>query len=185
MAKRRTHSSIDTLPQGLRDTLTAMIVDGQWPIERHGGAGKPTYDDVVQYCTTRGYAVSRSAVGRWAKGLLAFERMRSAAGIARKVMGDLTAEAATETQKAAAEIMTAQIIELISGEDLTAKEMHLVSKAISDCTNVAHKADQYIRSQVAQKAKAAEQQIEQIAAQKKLDPETLRQIKEQIYGIVQ
>lgn len=185
MSKRRTHSSIDTLPADLRDTLTAMVVDGDWPSDYPAAAdGKPTYDDLVGYCGHHGHRVSRSAIGRWAKTLLAFERMRSAAGIARRVMGDLTAETATETQKAAAEIMTAQIIELISGDDLTAKEMSLVSKAISDCTNVAHKADLYIRRQLGEKAKAAEKQIDKLAAKKKIDPDTLKQIKEQIYGIV-
>jgi len=185
MAKRRTHSSIDTLPETLRDTMTAMVVDGDWPSGYPARTeGKPTYDDIVDYCGHCGVSVSRSSVARWAKGLLAFERMRSAAGIARRVMGDLTAEAATETQKAAAEIMTAQIIELISDEQLRPKDISMISGAIRDCTQVALKADQYIRQQVQAKAKLAEQQIEQIAVKKKLDAETLRQIKEQIYGIV-
>ena len=185
MAKRRTHSSIDTLPRTLRDTLTAMVVDGEWPESYPCQTdGRPTYDDLVSYCAQQGHTVSRSAVGRWAKGLLAFERMRSAAGIARQVMGDLTAEAASETQKAAAEIMTAQIIELISGQDLTPRDIQNVSRAIHDCTQVALKADQHIRSQLAAKAKAAEAKIDTIAAARKLDGETLKQIKEQIYGIV-
>jgi len=154
MAKRRTHSTIDTLPAGLRDTLLRMVVDGHWPDDVHNpDDGKPTYDAVVLYCKMHGHVISRSAIGRWAKGLLAFERMRSAAGIARKVMGDLTA------------------ISMISG-------------AIRDCTQVALKADQYIRSQIADRAKAADQKITEIVTKKQIDPDTLKMIREQIYGIV-
>ena len=176
---------MDTLPEGLRDTLTAMVVDADWPSDwPASGEGKPTYDDLVDYAAHCGQRISRSAAARWAKGLLAFERMRSAAGIARRVMADLSAEAATETQKAAAEIMTAQIIELISDNELTPKDISMVSGAIRDCTQVALKADQYIRSQLADKAKAADKAVTEIAQKKHIDPETLKQIKEQIYGIV-
>ena len=185
MAKRRTHSSIDTLPADLRDTLTAMVVDGDWPGDwPAAGEGRPTYDDLAAYAAHCGVSVSRSAIGRWAKGLLAFERMRSAAGIARKVMGDLNAEAATETQKAADEIMTAQIIELIADGQLDSKDISLVSGAIKDCNQVAMQADKYIREQLKAKAAEAVKNVNVLAKKKNIDPETLRIIREEIYGIV-
>ena len=185
MRKRRVHSLIDTLPPSVRKTLAAMVVDGTWPEGLNvGSTGKPTYDDLAEYCRRQGYVVSRSANGRWAKGLLAYERMRSAARIARQVMGDLTAETATETQKAAAEIMTAQIIEMISDADLTPKEIAMTSAAIRDCTQVALKADQYIRAQAVKKAEAAVKEVSTTLRKKKIDPETLRVIREQIYGII-
>ncbi|HOT73746.1 MAG TPA: DUF3486 family protein [Anaerohalosphaeraceae bacterium] len=182
---RRTHSSIDTLPADLRSRLTAMLTDGQWPADWTGPRdGKPTYDDLAEYCRRCGHRISRSAVGRWAKGLLAYERMRSAAQIARQVMSGLSEENASETQKAAAEIMTAQIIDLLSAEELSPKEISLVSSAIRDCTQVALKADQYLRSRLAEKAASAEKTIAK-ELRKKVDPETLKIIREQIYGIVQ
>jgi len=184
MAKRRTHSSIDSLPAALRDTITRMVTEGLWPADVHiSSDGKPTYQDIVDYCRAHGEDISHSAVGRWAKSLLAFERMRSAAGIARKVMGDI-ADNATETQKAAAEIMTAQIIELIADNDLKPKDISMISGAIRDCTQVALKADQYIRTQVKERAAAADKAVTEIAKKKQIDPDTLKMIREQIFGIV-
>ncbi|MFA5187031.1 MAG: phage protein Gp27 family protein [Patescibacteria group bacterium] len=180
---RRTHSTIDTLPQSIRDTLMQMVVDGQWPGSMISHEGKPTYDDIVAYCSTKGFDISRSAIGRWAKGLLAFERMRTAAGIARKVMGDLTAETATETQKAAAEIMTAQIIELISDNDLKPKDISMISGAIRDCTQVALKADQYIRTQIADRAKAAAASAGKKLKDAGMDRKKVQEIIDDILGI--
>lgn len=181
---RRTHSTIDSLPAAVREVLTAMIVDGDWPSNFPAGHdGKPTYDDLVDYCRHCGHRVSRSAVGRWAKGLLAFERMRSAAGIARQVMGDLTSEKATETQKAAAEIMTAQIIELISAEDLKPKDISMISGAIRDCTQVALKADQYIRQQVQEKARATAASVNKKLQDSGMDRAKVQEIVDEILGV--
>jgi hypothetical protein len=195
VSKRRTHSTIDKLPADLRETLTRMVVDGVWPEDfprqqavGFGGGekdltGRPTYDDVVKYCTFQGYAVSRSALGRWAKGLLAFERMRTAGAIARDVMKDVANANVGETQKAAAEIITAQIIDIASSEDLTAKEAKSIANAIRDCTAVAMKANDYVLQQIKERAAAAVKTVEKTLKKKQIDPETLKLIREQIYGI--
>lgn len=183
MAKR-THSSMDALPAGLRETITRMVTDGWWPEDLGDGReGKPTYDDIVEYIVLSGYSISRSAVGRWAKQLTALERMRTAAGIARTVMQDYEANA-TETQKAAAEMMTARIIELTADETLKPKDISMISGAIRDCMTVSLKADQYIRQQIKEKIAAADKAVTAIARKKQIDPETLKMIREQIYGIV-
>ena len=108
MTKRRTHSVIDRLPEDLRDVLMRMAVDNVWPDDWLGPTkGKPTYDDMVLYCSTQDCVVSRSAIGRWAKRMQVYERMKTAGAIARDVMKGLSDENATQTQKAAAEIITA------------------------------------------------------------------------------
>lgn len=187
MSKRRTHSTIDKLPKPLRQTLTAMAVDNLWPdsFPRISDTpGTPTYDDMVAFCKHKGFDVSRSAVGRFAKQLQVFERMKTAGVIARDVMTGLTDEDATKTQKAAAEIITAQIIDLASSEDMSAKDIKNIATAIRDCTQVAMKADTYIREQTKEKVKKAEKQITAIAKKKKIDPETLKAIRQQVYGII-
>ncbi|KKK76119.1 hypothetical protein LCGC14_2866890, partial [marine sediment metagenome] len=124
MTNRRTHSVIDRLPEDVRDVLMRMAVDNVWPHDWAGETdGKPTYDDMVLYCSTQGCVVSRSAIGRWAKRMQVYERMKTAGAIARDVMKGLSDENATQTQKAAAEIITAQIIEIASSEDMTAKDI--------------------------------------------------------------
>ncbi len=185
MAKRRTHSVIDTLPEDLRDVLMRMTVDNVWPEDWLGPTdGKPTYDDMVLYCSTQDHVVSRSAIGRWAKRMQVYERMKTAGTIARDVMKGLSDENATQTQKAAAEIITAQIIELASSEDMTAKEITCIASAVRDCTAVSMQADTYIRKQVEKKADAAVKKITKFATKKQIDPEVLKLIREQVFGIV-
>lgn len=158
MGKRRTHSSIDKLPKDLRDIITAMVVDHAWPSDYPGKDpeynGNPRYEDIVAYCLHCGHKISLSAVGRWAKRLVVFERMKTAGAIARDVMTGLTDDQASKTQKAAAEIITAQIIELAASSEMSAKDIKSLATAVRDCTSVAMKADTYMRDQAKEKAKA-------------------------------
>jgi len=187
MAKRRVHSSIDALPASLQGKLTAMIVDNTWPADWQGTrTGKPTYADLVLYCKLCDHTVSESSVGRWAKRMGMLARMKEAGLMVRDVMSGLDGENASVTQKAVAEMITAQTIEFItSTDDMTAKQIKDISTAIRDCTQVSINADKYSRTQQAAKAHAAEKNIEKIANKKNIDPETLRMIKEQIYGIME
>lgn len=161
MSKRRTHSSLDYLPESLRETITRMVTDGYWPDEcGDDHKGKPTYDDITEYIVMQGHSASRSAVGRWAKQLLVYEKMNLSRDLARQIMSGVDSESsATETQKAAAEMMTAQIIDVVTTGDLDAKEIAMISGAIRDCTQVAMKADQYIRAQIAERVKTASEKI--------------------------
>lgn len=183
MTDRRTHSSIERLPAGIRATVDAMIVDGTWP-EGMTGEGKPTYEDVVEYCRLQGFGISHSAVGRYAMGIRSLARMKQAGLIAANIMQGLDAENASQAQKAAAEMATAIAIETMSeSENMSPRDLQNVARAIKDCTAIAIKADEYVRQQIEDKAKAAEQKVSDIAKKKNLDPETLKMIREEIYGI--
>ncbi len=183
---RRTHSTIDKLPKGLRDTLTAMVVDGSWPSDWPGShKGKPTYDDLVDYCLHCGHPVSHSAVGRWAMQLRAITRMKTAGLIAAETMSHMTDENAGRIQKAAAEMATALSLEFMtSHDDYSAKQLKEVSQAIRDCASISLKVDKYNREQVKAKAQKAAKNIEKkVAGRKGIDAETMKIIREQIYGI--
>jgi len=192
---RRTHSTIDKLPDALREAMTRMLVDNEWPDDfdfspdnlypgHEGSKGKPRYEDLVSYCKQKGFKASESAVGRFGMRMRTLVRMKNAGVIVRDVMKDLTAEKASATQKAVAEIITAQIIEFASQSDLTAKEIQNIARAVKDCTRVSIDADKYIRKQLTEKVEAADKAISKIAAKKKIDPEALKAIREQVYGIV-
>ena len=184
---RRTHSSIDTLPAELREAITAMIVDRVWPEDYPSPpdySGKPRYEDVVTYCQMQGQSVSSSAVGRWAKQLLGLELLRTRAVIVRGVMKNITEEKAPETQKAAAEMITARVLEFVCEEKLTTRQAKEVAAAVRDCAQVSIKADKYIREQVKAKAAKADKAISNLVKKKNLGPEVLKQIREEIYGIV-
>lgn len=156
MSKRRTHSSIDKLPPKLRNTLTRMLVDNEWPADfKSHYDGTPRYEDIVEYCSNKDYIVSSSAVGRFGMRMRTLARMKSAGVIVRDVMADLTAEKASATQKAVAEIITAQVIEFASENNLTAKEIQNIARAVKDCTSVSIDADKYVRSQLEEKLKVS------------------------------
>lgn len=187
MSKRRTHSTIDTLPAEIREAITAMIVDAVWPEDFPAPpdySGKPRYEDVVTYCQLQGQPVSSSAVGRWAKSLLVLELMQSKAVTVRGVMKNLTAENASATQKAVAEIITAKLIDFALEHDLSAKEFNNIARAVKDCTAVSISADKYVREQIKEKAAKADKAISKLVKKKKIDPQVLKQIREEIYGII-
>ena len=189
MSKRRTHSSIDRLPGEVRETLGRMLIDGEWPdgLTPATGqpGGKPTYEDMARWLATQSHLTSVSAIGRWALRMRTLERMKQAGVITREVMADITSEKASATQKAVAEMITAATIEFISGRDgFDADEIRDVAKAMKDCTAIAINADKYIREQVKAKAEKAADKITELAGKKQIDPETLKLIREQIYGIV-
>lgn len=157
MSKRRSHSSIDRLPAALRGALTRMVVDAEWPADfGDHPAGKPRYEDVVAYCYQQGHPISASAVGRWAQPLVAMARMKQKGLIVSNVMQALADQNASETQKAAAELMTARCIDLIITDDqLTPKQIADISKAFKDCAYVSISSDKYVREQIVKKAEAA------------------------------
>jgi len=160
-----------------------MIVDGVWP-DSGDHAGKPTYLDVVDYCKAKKQEVSHSAIGRWAKTLLVYERMKTSGAIAREICRDMTNERASATQKAAAEIITAQVIDLASGEDLTSKQIREVATAIRDCTSVAMQADKYIRQQLVEKAKSAADSTRATLQDAGVDRAKIQSIVDEILGVV-
>ena len=186
MSKRRTHSSIDKLPEPLRAALTRMIVDHEWPADFPGEhEGNPRYEDCALYCITQGLSVSKSAIGRWGKGLRVIEIMKTANLIAGKMMANMMGEDAPKAQKGAAQMMTALALDfMVTHEDLGAKEMKDVAQTIRDCTQVAINADKYIRNQIAERIKTADTKITTIAKKKNIDPEVLKRIREEVYGII-
>ena len=168
MANRRAHSSIDRLPADLRDALTRMIVDNEWPADfpfelratlvpdEKGSWGNPRYEDLVAYAKFKGFQISESSIGRFGMRMRTLARMKQAGVITRDVMKDLTNEKASETQKAVAEMITATAIEFISDHDkFGADEIRDVAKAMKDCTAIAINADKYIREQLSKKIATA------------------------------
>lgn len=187
MTKRRTHSSIDKLPPRLREVITSMIVDGEWPEDYPSPpdySGKPRYEDVVTYCQLNGQSVSSSAVGRWAKQLLGLELLRTRAEIVRGVMKNISAENAPETQKAAAEMITARVLELVCTDELNSRQAKEVAAAVRDCTQVSIKADTYIRDQLATKVKKAAATAKKKLSKAGVNRKVIQEVMDEYLGVV-
>jgi len=182
---RRTHSSIDNLPAGIQKALEAMLVDNTWPADYAGKkSGKPAYKHLESYCKQHGFEISKSAIGRFGLRMRTLAKMKEAGLIVRSVMEGLDAENASQTQKAVAELLTARAIELAAEKSLNSKQIREVAGAMRDCAGVSIKADEYKQQQLKQKADSAAKKIESLADKKQITPETLKIIREQIYGIV-
>lgn len=184
--KKRTHSTIDLLPKQLQEAIMLMVVDSIWPDDYKGAmSGKPRYEDAANYIAQMGHNISVYAVGRYVRRLRGLARMKDAGQTIRDVMSNLNNEKASATQKASAEMITAVIIETLSdGDELTVEDLKDLAKAVKDCSWVAMKADDYIRQRIAERVEKADKNINLIGKKKRIDPETLKAIKEQIYGIM-
>lgn len=189
MAKgRRTHSSIDKLPQGLQQTLTRMVCDNEWPDDFKGPRsheGNPRYDDMVAYCGQKGHRISASAIGRFGMRMRTLSRMKNAGLITREVMADLNDERASQTQKAVAEMITATMIEFVSdNENFTAKQIRDIAKAVKDCTAVAISSDKYVREQLGKKVKAAAESTKNKLTSAGVDRKLIQEIIDEHLGVV-
>ncbi|HAL45478.1 MAG TPA: hypothetical protein DCP47_06150 [Phycisphaerales bacterium] len=185
MKVRRTHSSIDTLPAALQKALEAMLVDNQWPADYAAKkTGKPKYGDLERYCRQHNFEISKSAIGRFGLRMRTLAKMKEAGLIVRSVFDGLDAEHASQTQKAVAELLTARAIELAAEKSLNSKQIREVAGAMRDCAGVSIKADTHRQAQQKKKADEAAKNIEALADKKQISPETLKIIREQIYGIV-
>jgi hypothetical protein len=185
MKVRRTHSSIDNLPAALQKALEAMLVDNTWPADYASKkTGKPKYADLERYCRQLGFEVSKSAIGRYGVRMRTLAKMKETGLIVRSVMEGLDGENASQTQKAVAELLTARAIEIASEKKLNSKQIREMSQAMKDCGTVSIQAEKFKQDQLKQKAEKAAKNIQTLVDKKQLSPETLKIIREQIYGIV-
>lgn len=182
---RRAHSSIDKLPPQMESVLVSMIVDGAWPDDYEGKrGGKPRYRDMAEYLEGKGYSIHAASIGRFARRIQTQSKMKEAGRMVREVMKNLDKEKTSETQKATAEMITAIIIEHISdSDDISVEDIRDLAKAVRDCVWVSMAADSYIRERVRENIEQANKRIGVIAKKKTIDPDVLKAIREQVYGI--
>lgn len=194
---RRTHSSIDKLPAALREMLTRMIIDNEWPKDfpkqkafGFKGSdsemqGNPRYEDLVTYCDFKGHKVSLSAMGRFGKRMRMLARMKQAGLITREVMKDINNEKASATQKAVSEMITATTIDFITEHDkFSAEEIRDVAKAMKDCTAIAINADKYIREQLTKKIETAAKSTKEKLTKAGVDRKLIQEIIDEHLGVV-
>jgi len=177
-------SSIDRLPGELRQLIGEL---------RDSGV---TIDEILAKLNELGAEVSRSALGRHVKGLdelgERLRRSRNVADVLAKRLGD-----APESKQARVniELMHSVIMDLFIGEDgqpvtLDAESVMLLSRSIQALASAAKSdTDQVlkIRREIAAEQRAKLDQMEREAAKggqaKGFDPETLRRVRAEIYGL--
>lgn len=174
-------SSIDTLPEEVRRELERRLV----------GSGFGGYVALAEWLQSLGFQISKSAVHRWGSQFeerlqalrVANEQARAIAEAASSDGDNNFSEALLRlTQEKAFQVL---LNLQVDGEDFDAKSFNRLAGAVANLGRanvyVARYRDE-VRQKVEERLKALEGEAG--TAGGKLDPETLRRVREEIYGIV-
>lgn len=172
--ERRKHSKLDALPPEIVSEVNRLLVN----------EGR-TYQEIVDWLQAMGHEVSRSSVGRYGKDFLAkLERLKIIKEQARTILDETQDRPAIEMTEAATQIAVQKILEtLMEAEDLKKESLTDLIFALSNLEKSGVLREK-LKMDYRRKAENAVKEIEKTAEKKGLDEETLRVIKEQIYGII-
>lgn len=175
MTNRRTHPKIADLPDDLREQIHKKITEGY------------TYQEISEWITSAGHPISKSAVGSYGKNYLTkLEKLRLAREQARTIVEEGSDKPATELIEAASSLTQQLVLEYLVDNSLDLSEVRadrlIQALSMLEKSTVAR---EKLKLESRRKAEMAVKNIEDVAASKGIDPETLRKIKEEIYGILQ
>ncbi|NPV70300.1 MAG: DUF3486 family protein [Firmicutes bacterium] len=177
MSDRRRHSKIVTdLPQEVTEAVNQRLTEGY------------TYREIAEWLAQMGHPVSKSAVGRYGKHWLArLERLRIARDQAKAIIDQAAADPEVAMGEAASQlamqlIMEAMMASLDKGPSGLNLKIVEAMKALAQLER-SGVAREKLKQEIREKAKRVAQDVEKKAAAAGLDPETIKYIREQIYGL--
>jgi hypothetical protein len=167
--KTRRHYKVEAFPEPIREAINRALVQGV------------TYDELVKRLLGDGIEIGKSSIARYGKNFLSkLERVR----LVREQAAAIVKEAGTDgmnLQEAASEMATHQIMEALLEMDVVTDEpLHKLASALANL----QRSDVQRERFKGDFAKKADKAVENIAKKKSLDPETMRMIREEIYGLV-
>lgn len=171
MATIRTHSRIEReLPAEVRREVDRLLVEGN-----------ATYDEIASFLTVKGYDISRSAIGRYGKDFLAqYQRLRIIEDKSRTLISE--AGDGLSLEEAASKVFAQKILEALLSGDLDVLE---VPRLVSDFAKLQGSTvlRERLKMDVKKRVEKAVETVEKTLTKKAVDAETLRRIREEIYGI--
>lgn len=171
MATIRTHSRIEReLPAEVRREVDRLLVEGN-----------ATYDEIASFLTAKGYDISRSAIGRYGKDFLAqYQRLRIIEDKSRTLISE--AGDGLSLEEAASKVFAQKILEALLSGDLDVLE---VPRLVSDFAKLQGSTvlRERLKMDVKKRVEKAVETVEKTLTKKAVDAETLRRIREEIYGI--
>lgn len=172
---RRRHFKIAKLPDDIRRRVDAKIA-----------TPGITYQDVVDFLADEGIHVGHSSVQRYGKHFLArLERLQVVKDQARAIVSESGERPATEIAEAAGQLAMQLIMEtLLEVEDLEGEKVSEVLKALAQLMRSSAGIEK-LKLEYRQRAQKVAAAVEDTLKGESLSPETLKKIKEQIYGIVE
>ena len=172
---RRRHHKIAKLPEDIVRQVNNMLAT----------PGK-TYQGVVDFLTEKGIHVSHSSVGRYGKDFLSrLERLQVVKDQARAIVDESGDRPATEMAEAANQLGIQLIMEaLMEVDSLEGEKISEVLKALAQLERSGTGREK-LKLEYKKRAQKVAAAVEDTLKSESLPAETLKKIKEQIYGIVE
>ena len=168
-AKRRKHGRVrDELPEEIREQVDRLLIEGG-----------NTYDDIKTFLDEQGYDISRSAIGRYGKDFMStYQRLKVVEDKSKALVSD--AGDGMVLEEAASKLFAQMILEAQMDGTL---DITKLPRIISDFAKL--QASTVLRERLKKEFKAKfDKATEKAAKKKNIDPETLRIIREEVYGII-
>jgi hypothetical protein len=171
-------SSVARLDPRIREAVDAAIRDG-----------RATIDELVELIQSHGAAVSRSAVGRYRKTFEdSLRRYREAQEVAGRWVEQFRADPDGDVGRLLAEMLkTLAFTSLAERESADARDLHYLARAVRDLASAdqaKQRMEAELRERTKARAEAAVAALEREDGDRRLPPEVLARVREQIYGIV-
>lgn len=170
MAKNRSHSSI----------ARKLSAADKEELNKRLATPGVTYDDMVEWLKGKGYAISRSAVGRYGKGFLS--RLESLKVVEEKAMAIVSEVGdALSMEEAAAKIFTQKVLEhLLQIDDLTGQKFGGLMTAFAKLQASSTQRER-LKGEFRKKTEAV---LAEAGDRKEMTREEMLQwIKERVYGL--
>lgn len=174
-------SSITRLDPRIREAVDAAIREGRLTIE-----------ELVDLVNTQGGRISPSAMGRYRQTAEAqMARYREAQEVAKVWIGKLEADPNGDIGRLLPEMLRMvafqQLADIDEETGITPKDLDLLSRAIKNAAGASKTSVEVerLRRQIIDAAKSVETIENEVrSGERKLDADTLKRIREVIYGIV-
>jgi len=171
----RSKSRLLKLPKEILAQVNEMLVEV--------GEGRKTYEEIAEWVKGQGHQTSTSGIYRYAKHFFALEKVRFVGEQAKTIIeaaGQDPLKIEEATSKLGAVVMMEVLQEAMQGDRIDVKH---IGRLIGDFARLQKSSvdRERLKKSVMENI---EQATEKVARKKKLDPETLRIIREEVYGLI-
>jgi len=175
VSKRRGRSKLLSFPKEVLARVNEMLVEV--------GEGRKTYQEIADWLAQTGHETSVSAVGRYAKYFFALQKVKFVGEQAKTIIeaaGEDPLKIEEATAKLGAVVMMEVFQEAMQGDRIDVKH---IGKLMGDFARLqmSSVARERVKTTVLDTIGKA---VEKAAKKKHLDPETLRVIREEVYGLL-
>lgn len=163
-------SKVELLPEAIRIELEQRL-------ERQGFSG---YQQLADWLKEQGYEISKSSVHRFGQKFEDKVQLLRLATRQAQEMKQVFADDEAAVSEASLQLNQSLLfqLQLEKGEELTPKELALISRAVVETSRGTVAVKRY-----QQEVKDKLIKLEREAPKRNLDPETLRIVREEIYGL--